>query len=440
MENREKNLGFHKDLEIESNENEEELFDQIVEQALRTEALFKINEGQNGVIAELDLSRLSEDARRYFLGEIGDIEEESLAVKMIKISTNPEVSRHEYQMQKEANRILAESDDQTVGVPKPHAFKEIKITHPEIAEHLKEMGINIGDHKTVDLFVMDLVQGNDLAFLMYREFIRCHREEFEEAYPDMDIETVISTNNIANLMGLVHSLAGIKIQHSNADMSPEAIKERNQVANMIRDRISYRGILNKEQLASLSQAIKTLHQHGIYHRDLHARNIMIADDQSVKIIDFGNAVAVNPSNKEISKGIYTADPEKSFVNDLDVVDFIRPLAKTDHDKEVETSISYLDSAIRLREKLQGKSSKDWRAFKLKIKNNQNIESLIDLYAIKLGTGIGNDTKLALLMESADSGRSDEVKEYLRKNIETESNKKRPNLLLINQFNALLRTI
>jgi serine/threonine protein kinase len=45
----------------------------------------------------------------------------------------------------------------------------------------------------------------------------------------------------------------------------------------------------RRPLAELIEALVSLHAHGIVHRDLKARNVLLAADESVRLIDFGSA-------------------------------------------------------------------------------------------------------------------------------------------------------
>jgi tRNA A-37 threonylcarbamoyl transferase component Bud32 len=87
----------------------------------------------------------------------------------------------------------------------------------------------------------------------------------------------------------------------NSELVLRASKEWNPLANKER---SWTGFLKgkvrgrklpfeqktEQQLDHLREAIKFLHEKGIYHGDLHGRNVVIADDGLPRIIDFGRAI------------------------------------------------------------------------------------------------------------------------------------------------------
>eukprot|EP00929_Paragymnodinium_shiwhaense_P047062 TRINITY_DN23893_c0_g1_i1.p1 TRINITY_DN23893_c0_g1~~TRINITY_DN23893_c0_g1_i1.p1 ORF type:complete len:363 (-),score=79.42 TRINITY_DN23893_c0_g1_i1:682-1770(-) len=49
----------------------------------------------------------------------------------------------------------------------------------------------------------------------------------------------------------------------------------------------------KEVAVQLFQTLETLHQHGIAHRDVSLENILVAEDGSLRLIDFGQAILVH---------------------------------------------------------------------------------------------------------------------------------------------------
>jgi serine/threonine protein kinase len=63
----------------------------------------------------------------------------------------------------------------------------------------------------------------------------------------------------------------------------------------------------QEQLDHLAKAIKLLHDNGIVHGDLHGRNVIMADDEMPRIIDFEYAL-VDTKEKHI-------EAEKSYIED-----------------------------------------------------------------------------------------------------------------------------
>ena len=99
------------DLEPLSKAEQEILLDKMLEQLLSSEAAVKVNEGNNGIILEVDTSGLADEVREYFSADTeadGEEEEdEKVAVKLLKIYTGT-AGRQEYEMQKMARQVLKE--------------------------------------------------------------------------------------------------------------------------------------------------------------------------------------------------------------------------------------------------------------------------------------------------------------------------------------------
>lgn len=429
-------------------EEKERELDQMLERVLTSEAAVKINEGNNGIILELDTTNLPEEVRDYFSenSEDDSEEDEKVALKLLKIYTGTE-GRHEYDLQKKARRVLKEEKIEGVKVPKPRNFRELVITSDDIAKHLKSLGIKIGPERIVEIISMDLVPGQDLARLMYQAYVREHESEFNEAYPDLDLESHLQRIDVNSLINLVHHLAGIKNKYSNFDDSPQASQERAQIARTINQDIAYKGILDRKHADNLSKAISALHKHGIYHRDLHPRNIMIDEDGNLEIIDFGSAKEINPEKDSDVKSVYQSGPEHTRPSDRGIISIVKQLSKTEADREQETRISRLGDPETLLAKLSAKKPKIWTDFIAEVKQKQetedftseDVDKIISLYENLFGRGSDHKIRIALLLEMSKLGRKEEVINYLKAKIETENsrNKQYRSDFLINQYQSLL---
>ena len=161
-----KSRGYY-DLEPLSKAEQEFLLDKMLEQLLTSEAAVKINEGNNGIILEVDTSGLTDEVREYFSADTEadgeeEKEEDKVAVKLFKIYTGT-AGRQEYELQKKARQVLKEEKIEGVSVPRTRNFRELKIENETIANHLKSLGLKIGSERIVEVLSMDLIRGQDLA-------------------------------------------------------------------------------------------------------------------------------------------------------------------------------------------------------------------------------------------------------------------------------------
>ncbi len=99
----------------------------------------KTDEGNRGIILELDVNSLPEGWRKELLGEDTDLTDNTLAVKIIKIFL-PGNIEHEAHMQRKASDLIASQENQDDYAKVPHAYrsKEITIHDKELLYKLKE--------------------------------------------------------------------------------------------------------------------------------------------------------------------------------------------------------------------------------------------------------------------------------------------------------------
>lgn len=414
--------------------------DKMLEIILASEAAVKINEGQKGIILELDTTNLPDEVRDYFSANLEDDgeDDEKIAVKLLKIYSGSE-GRKEYDLQKKARKILKEEKIEGVKVPKPRNFRELSVSDEEVIKHLESLGIKIGPSKVVEIISMDLIRGRDLATLMYETYVREHEKDFQEMYPDLELEEYLKQIDINSLINLVHHLAGIKTKYSNFDESPQASQERAHIARLINQDIAYKGILEKKHANNLLKAINTLHDKGIYHRDLHPRNVMIDVDGNLEIIDFGSAKEINPNNQSEVNDVYVAGPEAMHLSDHGIVNIAQQLAKTEVDRKEENRISRLGDPDSLVARLSTRRPKQWADFLAAVHSGEDINKTIGVYEAVFNGDVDHKVRMALLLEISKQGRQAEVITHLKNIIEIESTKKKHlrSDFLINQYQSLL---
>ncbi|KAJ0390787.1 hypothetical protein P43SY_011086 [Pythium insidiosum] len=88
----------------------------------------------------------------------------------------------------------------------------------------------------------------------------------------------------------------------------------------------------RDYLTQIASGVHFMHSNGFAHRDLSLENVLVTDDNTCKVCDFGlAAVADQPSNETVGKMFYMApevlsgsayDPKKADVWSLGVMLFI----------------------------------------------------------------------------------------------------------------------
>lgn len=98
----------------------------------------------------------------------------------------------------------------------------------------------------------------------------------------------------------------------------------------------------KKYAKSMEEFLNTMHNHWIYHRDIHPKNIIIWDDNKIYIIDFGKSIIVEPEKNNITKNeIYTEqvwEQTWKYPDDETWISIIKWLTKSEEDEENEERV------------------------------------------------------------------------------------------------------
>ncbi len=158
---------------------------------------------------------------------------------------------------------------------------------------------------------MEKLSGETLFHLMFKHIIQKAFDSYQnendiqpwenqsKAYPDLknldalierqiDIEKLDKTSD-EELIGVVQKILGLPDTQYIKDVA-----EKNHQQDKNRQRI-YRAAhnlgfeLDPEKIKNLREFIAFANHLGLYHRDLHAKNIFLVDDGNFGIIDFGTA-------------------------------------------------------------------------------------------------------------------------------------------------------
>ena len=193
------------------------------------------------------------------LNEIGEVTEipAGIAMKMLKVYTTG-ASDHELRMHQKAVSVLGDKagNPEYASIPRVYFAHRAHFTEAERQE-LGSHGYRVGS--TVDVILMDFVEGRDLKELLAEQVM----QRSEGARP----QEIQKTTDV------------------DSDFRYVFLKKRGfTVHPVVADQ--------------LERTVRLLHAAGLYHRDLHEANVMIDGDPSspdcrVHIIDFGSADTVS---------------------------------------------------------------------------------------------------------------------------------------------------
>ena len=351
----------------EKEESPEKIYETLLKHSLY------VDQGRNGVITKLDFSQVSpEDICKLFNLKQDYFEEgkfPEIALKLLKIYVQGE-GRREFELQKDAHAILS-AHPEVAQTPSVVAFKEIELHLMELKRKLKYWGVSLPKIKIpselvdkylldkefydevdfqelpsviqrklnnemkikfpggkIEILAMDYIFGEDLGKILLREVLLRH-DECSSSVQE------INEMHFHELAGKAGDLLQFKeidfnqYQEANRQkkiLMRQEIKEEN-AAKMI-DFLKKDGYhFKSEWLERIKGAIHWLHKKGIYHRDLHERNILIGENGQVYIIDFGTGLKIkSPDLKE--EEIYWDEERKvQRINDNKLVERYQILVK-----------------------------------------------------------------------------------------------------------------
>lgn len=318
---------------------QESLEKDVLEGALEAALLQaqKINEGANGIIAKVDFRKLPEDLRHRLLGDV-DIPDESV-IKLMKFY-RPGSGKKEFEAQRMIHEALSGVEG-VASVPKPYLYYDLEIRTPELRQALSKNIQLESFNDRVEVFIMDYIEGDDLVTQFFREIVRRHpRFRHKSAVAD---ELTYS-----ELESMVPGKIGYDRPGGKGKSLFEQQVEKQEVYN--RNAQKLKAALKDIQFsvdpalyAMLKKTMDELHSKGIFHRDLHERNIMIGKDGKLFLIDFGTALFARQER-------YSVDPyEGGMLNDdylLTLLESFVPMGIEDAPEELREVVD-IDSQVEI---------------------------------------------------------------------------------------------
>ena len=231
-----------------------------------------VGSGYDGIVLKFDSRQLNEE-EAHFIKENGiGIEEDVAALKILKVY-QPLAGELEFKAQKIASNIL-NNNPELASVPEVLALKDIKI-HEEAKSRLTSRGASLDDE--AEIILMDYIDGRDMSTIFY-DYVLSKSGFDEDFLKDMTFSQKYS--EVANLLNF-----SMPEDITKRNIQITLQNEEKLVAFLMKNNFP----LDRQVIEKLEKSLEALRENGIFHNDLHGRNIMIDKDGKVFIIDFGRA-------------------------------------------------------------------------------------------------------------------------------------------------------
>jgi tRNA A-37 threonylcarbamoyl transferase component Bud32 len=295
--------------EVEKVETPREIIHYEINEMLRN--VRKQNEGAAGIIMKLDLGSFSPrliDA----LQQTGISVTTDTAAKLLKVYS-PGAVKHEFLMQQRAFESVEDSENQNLAkIPEPLFYSDVAVDS-DVADNLRSQDIDLHDSNRVEILLMDWIPGQDLMTQMYKKVLDYFPEH--PALPDNPDDFQQLRYSASILLGL--EAPNLSVANAAQRETNEAVTYRRNIEKLLRF-LDKKGLeINPKIAEQLENCVDVLHRNGIWHNDIHERNIVITGDIFEKgadaeimtyLIDFGTA---SPS------------AEQRVLNDKDLVQTLR---------------------------------------------------------------------------------------------------------------------
>lgn len=286
------------------------------------------NAGNNGLVFlfRLSLKDMSEEMKQAFT-EVGLINasDEECAVKLLKIYS-PGVARAEYLAHKEASDVLKKVKDEDsaayASVPRLIAYRHLDLAD-EAEQNLNHQGAQLHDKKA-EVIVMEWIPGEDLA----THILRLAAEDLLKQHNQARDLKGMTFNQIAHEAATELSLTKSKT-YSEQNLLEVEHENRGKIYAYIRNH----ALLDPQPIANrIENTVGLWHEHGIVHGDLHERNIIVADDGRIVILDFGGASTPTlRKSRSVAASVdaYGNGEDVRRIDDFEVIKRLRNLKSAD---------------------------------------------------------------------------------------------------------------
>ncbi|MEN9341751.1 MAG: Kinetochore Sim4 complex subunit [Candidatus Parcubacteria bacterium] len=247
--------------------------------------------GNNGIVFSIDPSVTSKLTHALLHQEHIEFGDEQIAAKILKVYDAGK-GAEEFGWQTKAYETIEQYQRNTEGeqdtiahIPKPLHIRDQNIS-PDIKEYLQQLGGRVSEK--AEFILMEYVDGKDLATTLYERILKSsgYDEEAIKKLSFSDKQNIVADNlNFTQPHGKARDEGAreferIKILNENVE----------KIKTHLRKKLGEEEIVIEPSVfEKIQKTITILHENGIYHNDLHERNIMIDRNGKTYIIDFGTA-------------------------------------------------------------------------------------------------------------------------------------------------------
>jgi hypothetical protein len=381
----------------------------------------RFNQGNSGLILKFDLRDVPEELKADLEAAGISLGNEQV-VKILKIFDANAIEQ-EFARQARAHEIVENSGkDEVAKVPRPHFCRELEVS-PETAAKIRSLGDNVRVRDKVGMMFMDKVDGEDIATILYKEYVRRdpafadiaqRLDERGESYTIEELMTeIVQRTSVPGREPIFYA----PVEGANKD--PERVM--NQNFDRLRSELMRRGFrLHPSIVRQIRNTMDLFHENGLVFRDGHHRNFMVSGDVSaaaeqppqVHAIDYGGSKTFEGDYEDQKEKLYSkvgalAGQEGRFPDDDYVANSLEPLTREMDVRDVDGKI--MDELRTLLAKGAGNKAVDAMRTKLAELHAGGSDTARAAALLRTKNGAGPDglkRVLMLVMEGVENGSID----------------------------------
>lgn len=205
---------------------------------------------------------------------------EGVAAKILKVY-DPGKGRKEAQMQHHAQQVLLRSAMSVAKIPDILQVGEQHLNN-DTQNLLKQRGAFL-EGQMADVLIMEYIDGQTVAEQMYNFVLK---NESESEYENGSFSTSQKLSKVAQLLAFeVPQVASLPEERESLRAQTQTRNDQKLLTYLKRHNFRF----PSDMFDKLQNTIHWLHENGIFHNDLHIRNVMIDARGEIYLIDFGRS-------------------------------------------------------------------------------------------------------------------------------------------------------